>query len=106
VSRIYSTRFFSVQGAAGGHSTTVPPGQIAIVRDIDVFWVLGFSTNSIQVFDETGTTFWFANLGAGALTSEVAQWRGRQVIHAGNAWGFTTSGALDVMISGYLLDLP
>lgn len=49
--------------------------------------------------------FWAGQFTIESL-AQVAQWRGRQVLNAGEYLVFSSDGALDGLISGYLLVSP
>lgn len=81
----------------------VPDGYVAVVRDIDVWSGGGAIINwVVQVVEG-------AKFAAGQFTVEsiaqTAQWRGRQVLNPGEVLEFSSDGATDGLISGYLLSL-
>lgn len=101
---VYSTRFLGWHAEESPPAFEVPTGYIAIVRDLDVYsaggdlinWTL--SVNSVATF------------AAGQFTIEalgqVGQWRGRQVMVAGELLVYQSDGSTDGLVSGYLLTLP
>lgn len=101
---VYRTRFLAWHAEESPPSYEVPAGYVAIVRDLDVYsgggaiinWQL--AVNDLAVF------------AAGQFTIEAlgqtGQWRGRQVVHAGEFLAFSSDGSTDGMCSGYLLSLP
>lgn len=101
---VYSTRFLAWAADESPPAYEVPEGFIAIVRDADV-WSGGGAMINYQLSVNGIAKFW-----AGQFTIEsiaqVGQWRGRQVVNAGEFLVFASDGALDGMISGYLLTLP
>jgi hypothetical protein len=102
---VYSVTFVDAPGLAGTAFYVIPAGQIIIVRDIDVYYVTGLAGADCQVQFQGGAVFSFASFGPGDPPS-VKSWRGRQVSGALPGLQVTTSGALDVRISGYVLTAP
>lgn len=98
---VYSTRFLAWASEEEPPSYTVPDGQIAVVRDLDV-WSGGGAMINWELAVNT-----VAKFAAGQFTVEsvaqVAQWRGRQVLYAGESLVFSSDGPTDGMVSGYLL---
>lgn len=82
----------------------VPVGYVAIVRDIDVLSHGGAMINWVVSVNSV------ADFAAGQFTIEAlnqtAQWRGRQILNAGEELVFQSDGPTDGLISGYLLTLP
>jgi hypothetical protein len=80
---------------------TVPPGYVVVVRDLDV-WSGGGSIIN-WTFGVNGV----CKIAGGAFTviseQQVATWRGRQIVNAGEEIFFESDGATDGAISGYLL---
>ena len=101
---VYSTRFLAWAADESPPAYTVPDGYVAVVRDLDVWSGGGAMINWQLAVNE------IAKFAAGQFTIEslaqTAQWRGRQVLNAGEFLVFSSDGALDGMISGYLLTLP
>lgn len=102
---VYSTSFLNVHALDGETGFEVPPGQLAVIREMTAFWP-GPDPGSAQLVMPTsgGTAIWLnqATPSAGAYAS----WSGRLVIPAGSLVGVLGSGAVDITISGYLLTLP
>lgn len=98
---VYSTRFLGWAASSTPPAYEVPTGYVAVVRDVDVYSGGGAMINWKLSINEVAT---FA---AGQFTIEalaqVAQWRGRQVLNAGEVLVFAADGATDGVISGYLL---
>lgn len=100
---IYSTRLLAWAASESPPALTIPGGFVAVVRDIDVYsaggaiinWVAGINT--------------ICKFAAGQFTIEalaqVAQWRGRQILNAGEVLYFESDGPTDGAISGYLLTI-
>lgn len=100
-----------MQGLLGGEGYTVPPGFVAVLRDVDVYWggglafpsvhVIGSASQTIAEFHPTAD----ANAGLGAQAdSHTWRWRGRQVVEPGDSFGVNVTGdPCDVSVSGYLL---
>lgn len=102
---VYSTRFLQVLGHNGDASYQVPPGKLAIVRDVDAFVAPDNAPGAVYLWGALGQTIWLANW-SGLADDLTQQWRGRQVYLAGeNVWIHTTAPA-DVTVSGYLLTTP
>jgi hypothetical protein len=101
---IYSTRLLAWAADSTPPPYLVPTGYVAVVRDIDV-WSGGGAMINWQVAVNT-----IAKFAAGQFTIEsiaqTAQWRGRQVLNAGEFLVFSADGVVDGMISGYLLAVP
>lgn len=101
---VYSTRLLAWAASEFVPPFVVPSGYVCVVRDADIYsgggaiinWVL--SVNAVAKF------------AAGQFTIEAlgqtAQWRGRQVLNAGEQLLFESDGSTDGLVSGYLLLLP
>lgn len=98
---VYSHRFMAWAASELPPAYTVPPGQVAIVRDLDVWSGGGAMINWTLAIDE------IAKLAGGQFTvisvQQVATWRGRQVLNAGDVLTFQSDGPTDGAVSGYLL---
>lgn len=99
--QVYSTRFIAWAAEMEPPAYEVPPGNVLVVRDIDV-WSGGGAMINWQVFiDEYG------KFAAGQFTIEsiaqTAQWRGRVVLYPGEHLFFQSDGPTDGVIGGYLL---
>lgn len=102
----YSTLLLREQGLVGDLDYTVPDGYVCILRDADVYNGGGLVITSCYLIDRVsgGTiTRWVSATETQAFDGT---WRGRQVFDAGDVLGFTTDGAWDVRLSGYLLASP
>ncbi len=101
---VYSTRFLAWAASESPPPYVVPTGYVAVVRDLDV-WSGGGSMINWQLAING-----VAKFAAGQFTIEsvaqVAQWRGRQVVQAGELLFFSADGAVDGLVSGYLLTIP
>lgn len=97
----YSTRLLGWSASMIPPPYEVPTGYIIVVRDIDV-WSGGGAMINWQVYVND-----FAKFAAGQFTVEsvaqTAQWRGRQILNAGEFLVFESDGPTDGLISGYLL---
>lgn len=105
---VYSTRFIAVQEAAGVHDYTVPDGKLAVIRCV-TFWIalpVGAPRADVGIYD--GVAFVScANLFGDPLVSQSVAVDLRQVAYAGEIIRLSVeSEDPDVMVSGYLLDLP
>ena len=101
---LYSTRFLAWAADGTPPAYTVPTGYIAVVRDIDV-WSGGGAQINYQVSVNAVAKFWAGQFSILAI-AQVGQWRGRQVVMPGEDLVFAADGAVDGMISGYLLSQP
>jgi hypothetical protein len=81
----------------------VPTGYIIVVRDADVTTGGGGITNYKLSINGIATFWW------GQFTVETvgqsAQWRGRQILNAGEILDFVSDEVTDGCVSGYLLPL-
>lgn len=97
----YSTRFLAWSSSELVPVYTVPTGYLIVVRDLDV-WSGGGAMINWQLQVVEGAKF-----AAGQFTVEsiaqTAQWRGRQILYAGEELLFQSDGPTDGMCSGYLL---
>lgn len=104
MSNVYSQRFIGWAAETIPPLFAVPTGYVAIVRDVDVLSHGGAMIN--WVVSVNGV----ADFAAGQFTIEAlnqtGQWRGRQVVNAGEELVFESDGPTDGLISGYLLSLP
>jgi hypothetical protein len=78
--------------------------MVCVVRDADV-WSGGGAMVNFQLAVNAVAKFWAGQFTIESL-AQVAQWRGRQVLNAGEYLVFSSDGALDGLISGYLLVSP
>lgn len=101
-SRVYSTRFLGVAGLNGTTAYVVPVGLVAVVRDIDAYANVSVASRELHIIGAAGQTIWWADWNTGDQVAR--QWRGRQVLEAGESLTVTTSDLIDVTISGYLLE--
>jgi hypothetical protein len=108
VARVYSKRLVQQEALSGTVNTTVPPGVLWIVRDIDYLVIT--IAGSVQVVVGITAPGPVQSAIDYFVTSsiEARQWRGRQVLNAGDelSVAVTGSGSSDVTISGYELSLP
>ena len=101
---VYSTRFLAEAGFTGEAAFEVPGGYVAVVRDIDAVVYTG-AGYTIQAGIGGLTNFWAITTGVVAVTDSI-QWRGRQVLNAGEQLVIATDASADFVASGYLLSLP
>ena len=101
MAQVYSTRFISAPLEPAGLTYTVPDGYVAILRDFDA---VGTGGESVQFTNlDAGATYfleYFPGSGYGNI-----QWRGRQVVPAGETIAIYVSGASSggtASLSGYL----
>jgi hypothetical protein len=91
------------------HDYVVPAGKRWVVRDIDAY-VSTLSSPAIFFFETDDDIGGFPTFYAGkvdAASQDSVQWRGRQVLLAGQTLRVNPNGnTIDVRISGYELDDP
>lgn len=103
MANVYSTRFLMAH-ATSIEGYTVPAGYVAIVRDADCFYPGGLGQSG-QLANASGGIFAYFPFAA-AINGVLVSWRGRQVLQPGEVFGFISTTAMDIMVSGYLLALP
>lgn len=101
---VYSECFFAEHQLDGSQSITADAGYTFVVRDVDVFCAAGVSAG-LFVIGSNGQTIWawahdISTQGSGF---DTGQWRGRQVIGENDLLKISTTGPLDVTVSGYRL---
>jgi hypothetical protein len=101
MSGIYSTRFCAAAGLNGSLAYTVPEGNVAVLRDVDVY-AAGVDGGFFRVIGSAGQTIDYWEFG-GEDTAATHQWRGREVLSPGETLTFSTTSPMDVTASGYLL---
>lgn len=101
---VYSTQFLLLDNvAAATYAYTVPAGQIAIVRDMDLVAPAGSSAQIAYLAIEGAIIDMWAGI-TGALPGR--QWRGRQVANPGQRVEIVTVVAgIYGALSGYLLSV-
>jgi hypothetical protein len=99
--QVYSTRLLAWAADSSPAPFEVPTGYTCVVRDADV-WSGGGAMIDYQLAINTVAKFWAGQFTVESL-AQVAQWRGRQVLNAGELLVFSSSGATDGLVSGYLL---
>jgi hypothetical protein len=101
VANPYSTRLLAWSSSESPAPYIVPTGYLVVVRDLDV-WSGGGAIINWQLAINA-----VAKFAAGSFTIEAlaqtAQWRGRQIVYAGEALVFSSDGSTDGLVSGYLL---
>jgi hypothetical protein len=103
---LYSTLFAAVNVTAVTNDPvyTVPPGFVAVLRDVDVVSI-GSSGNLLFIAEQTSGLSFIAFNEAAADVS--VQWQGRQVFPAGQVmYVRAVTGQWLVRMSGYLLSMP
>ena len=98
---IYSRSLVAAAGLSGTVTSVVPAGTTVVIRDVDV--TLGVSAGVlVTLVGANGQVIWAWS--SGVTTDKTsAQWRGRQVIEAGQTFSVVTSAPADVTVSGYVL---
>jgi hypothetical protein len=102
---VYSFQFISIAGLAGTATAGPAAGYVAVIRDIDIYYVTGLAGADCQVQRLGGPVFAFFSFGP-TDPSAVKSWHGRQVLFDTDELIVTTTGALDVSVSGYVLTAP
>lgn len=103
---VYSHRIYAEAGLNGSYVYTVPAGYVLVLRDIDAYANVTLASREIHVLGSAGQTIWWHAWNSTSNAQETAQWRGRQVLIAGETLTFTTSDLIDITASGYLLATP
>ena len=106
MAKLYSTLFFAgiITTATPPALYTVPPGQIAIVRDVIARLSSG-SGDTITFYD--GTNEVTILVATPATTAATAEWQGRQVFEEGTiVAAAVTGGTWQLRVCGYLLSMP
>lgn len=98
---IYSTRLLAWSSSTTPPAYEVPAGYVVVMRDLDVWFGGGAIVNwQLSIND-------IAKIAAGQFNedalAQTAEWRGRQVVQAGEFIVFASDGATDGALSGYLL---
>lgn len=112
MSRPYSVRMVNASGLTAPIEVTVPNNKRWIVSDADVYWGGGLSPPSTQLGIAGVLTWWIAQPRASTtpdpaeeFDSQSWQWRGHQVLYAGESLMVSSNGVgVDVCVSGYELD--
>lgn len=102
---VYSTRFVELPlEAPSSTSYTVPDGFVAVVRDINCRFVGG--SGGPMVVQVADPNFVIAVLDGGDPVTGMAQWRGREVLNAGEELQLLNLGTVEgsCSVSGYLLN--
>ena len=102
--QIYSSRLLAWSADESPAPFTVPTGFVCVVRDADV-WSGGGELINYQLAVNAVAKFWAGQFTIESL-AQVGQWRGRQVVMPGEDLVFSSDGATDGLVSGYLLTLP
>lgn len=106
---VYSTVFITGNTSGGAPIYTVPPGFVAVLRDVDVYNNSLLAAELFLEDSQTGQTIWRVDNNAFIPGASIgsSQWNGRQVFEAGGGFLFlATAGVWDVRASGYLLVAP
>lgn len=101
---VYSTRFIAWSATGTPPAYTVPVGYVAVVRDLDVTSG-GGSIINWQLQIAGGAKFAVGQFTVESI-AQLASWRGRVVLNAGDVLAFASDGATDGVCGGYLLLSP
>lgn len=82
----------------------VPAGFVAVVRDMDAFIGSIIGNVGMVAKGSAAQVFWQETLVAPGNT--WVQWRGRQVLFAGESFSMEADDVMDLTASGYLLTAP
>lgn len=101
---VYSTRLIAVhdQPASTPAAYVVPAGKTLVIRCIDCYagdTALGVSFNAKG---SAGQVFWGAS--TAPVSAGSVQWRGREILYAGETFQLEADDVADLTASGYLLD--
>lgn len=103
---LYSTFFGGVNGSESGvyDFYTVPPGFIAVLRDVDASWSGAGLPAKLYLHDPVLGAW---QLLQATVNPDGAQWQGRQVYNQGTQFGvYIPVAGWTVRMSGYLLTMP
>jgi hypothetical protein len=104
---VYSTCFVQEKGLSSNAVYAVPPGFVAVMRDIDLYGNV-VADGDVFVQGAQGQTIWWVGFNVGER--KVSQWSGRQVFQPLDTIIVNPQlgplDAIDITISGYLLTLP
>lgn len=100
---VYSTRFILRASVVGPQSFAVPPGYLAVVRDVDVTTEPTGGCNVLLFVG--GALLWIVELGLEPQFTYQA-WRGRAVANALDIIELDTTDTASGHVSGYLLTSP
>lgn len=103
---VYSTRFLVGELSSGFDSYTVPNGSVAVLQNLDC---LNNSAGAVTIDllcvpVATGASIFFWTGSPPSRTS--MQWKGKQVLNAGDRVAIGTNADIFYMLSGFLLSLP
>lgn len=101
---VYSIRLLAWAASMLPPPFVCPTGYVVVVRDIDV-WSGGGSIINAQAEINGVAKFWAGQFTVESI-AQVLQWRGRQVLQAGEELVFQSDGVTDGLISGYQLLEP
>jgi hypothetical protein len=103
--QVYTHKVLEAHNLTGDLSFTVPASQRLVIRD--VAWYAnnsGVSQSYYYAFGPAGGTFvWFV---VDAMTTVMHHEEARYVFDPGDVVTFHADAASDLLVSGYLLDLP
>jgi hypothetical protein len=100
---VYSVRLLTGVGA-GLYTYTVPPGNVVVVRDLDLTFQPSFASH-VATLTVAGAEIWI-DIESDLVTAKSVEWRGRQVANPGDAIQVFSDGDMSFGLSGYLLGLP
>lgn len=103
---VYSDDLFQRHALNGASSFIVSSSYVCVLRSVAIWHGSGAASGFAWLTDSSdGHLFWLSQQFTSG-TQAYQYWEGRIVIPAGTTVNVITSCALDLHISGYLLELP
>lgn len=98
---VYSVKLVQATGTTSLDVGPVPPGEVWILRDLDMYCNNGgVSPSDAFLRGALGQAIWWNSNAPG---SNYASWRGRQVLNEGEHFFWSSGSPCDVTVSGYQL---
>jgi hypothetical protein len=102
---VFSVRFLQAQGFIGSDGYVVPPGKVAVVRDLDAYANTGLTASTIRLVGNTAWSFFYFDWGID--NQESIHFETRQVFDEGERFDVVIQFApVDFTLSGWLLTKP
>lgn len=98
---VYSWTFYEQHDLEGDGAAFGPlPGYIAVIKDVDAV-LGGLSIGNVQLIGAAGQVIWVAQ--AISTAGAYFSWRGRYVLFPDTTAFVSTTVAMDVTVSGFML---